>query len=66
MIFINKELCKACYICIEFCPKKVFTISKELNKKGVYPSEVDDESRCTYCKICELMCPDQAITVVKK
>ncbi|WP_456418944.1 4Fe-4S dicluster domain-containing protein [Methanocaldococcus infernus] len=65
-IRIDEKLCKGCYICINFCPRKVFTISNELNDKGIYPSKPEKAELCTYCRICEFMCPDQAIVVIKK
>ena len=65
MISIHEELCKGCYICIESCPKNIFKISKDLNKKGIYPSVVEDIEECNYCGICEIMCPDQSIVVKK-
>ncbi|BAP61222.1 MAG: 2-oxoglutarate ferredoxin oxidoreductase subunit delta [Methanothermococcus sp.] len=65
MISIDEELCKGCYICVESCPKKVFRISKGLNKKGIYPSAVGNIEDCNYCGICEIICPDQSIAVKK-
>ncbi|WP_456472326.1 4Fe-4S dicluster domain-containing protein [Methanocaldococcus sp.] len=65
-IIVNKELCKGCYICINFCPKKVFVVDKEMNDKGIYPSKPENVEKCSNCKICELMCPDQAIVVIKE
>ena len=57
LININLKWCKACGICIDFCPKEVLY----KNKKG-YP-EVKDETKCTKCKLCELRCPDFAIEI---
>jgi len=50
---------------VESCPKKVFRISKGLNKKGIYPSAVGNIEDCNYCGICEIICPDQSIAVKK-
>ena len=33
-IYIDKELCKSCKICISLCPKDVFEITTHVNKKG--------------------------------
>jgi len=57
LININLKWCKACGICIDFCPKEVLY----KNEKG-YP-EVKDETKCTKCKLCELRCPDFAIEI---
>jgi 2-oxoglutarate ferredoxin oxidoreductase subunit delta len=56
-ININLKWCKACGICVGFCPKKVLY----KNEKG-YP-EVKDKAKCTKCKLCELRCPDFAIEI---
>ena len=56
-IDINKKWCKACRICVEFCPKKVLD-TDEFGK-----AEVGDIKQCTGCGLCEMRCPDFAIVV---
>ncbi len=56
-ISVRKEWCKACDICIEFCPKDVLVP----DDKGI-PKPVNIDA-CTKCGLCELRCPDFAITV---
>lgn len=56
-ISIRKEWCKACGICIEFCPKDVLAPDNEGKPN---PQNIDV---CTKCGLCELRCPDFAITV---
>ncbi len=56
-IEINERYCKGCYICIEFCPKKV------LEMKGFVVS-VKNLEACIKCMQCELRCPDFAIKVI--
>ncbi len=53
-------LCKACGICIELCPEKVF----DRDKLG-YPvvARPDD---CTSCLLCEFHCPDFALEVKRR
>lgn len=63
MIKIKSDLCKGCDICIESCPKHVYTKSSKENKKGVYLPCPLNEGDCNNCHLCELMCPDQTITV---
>lgn len=57
---IDLGLCKACGICIELCPEKVFD-----RDKLAYPviARPDD---CSQCLICELHCPDFAIEVRRR
>lgn len=64
-IYIDKELCKSCKICISLCPKDVFEITTHVNKKGYnYVAAVRAEN-CVACKSCEKCCPDLAIYVEK-
>ncbi|MTI70232.1 MAG: 4Fe-4S dicluster domain-containing protein [Firmicutes bacterium] len=53
-LIINKEWCKGCGICVNFCPKDVLEL-----KNGII--NVKDESACIKCGLCELRCPDYAI-----
>jgi 2-oxoglutarate ferredoxin oxidoreductase subunit delta len=62
-IHLLKDQCKGCGFCIEFCPKKVFSESHEINARGVHPPKVDDESKCVVCSFCTAVCPDFAIYV---
>jgi len=59
-IRIDKKFCKACGICIEFCPTKVF----DADEFG-YPV-VARLDACTGCKLCEDRCPDLAIEVIEE
>lgn len=59
-ILINYERCKACGICIEYCPKDVFAT----DSYGKPTLEKLDQ--CIGCKLCEYRCPDFAIEVVIK
>jgi 2-oxoglutarate ferredoxin oxidoreductase subunit delta len=65
-IRIIKERCRGCGFCIDFCPKDVLEVSKELNEKGAYPPKVVDETRCALCNFCQTICPDVAIFTIKK
>jgi 2-oxoglutarate ferredoxin oxidoreductase subunit delta len=51
------DWCKACGICIAFCPKDVFV----RNEEGKPVIERADE--CNGCRFCEQHCPDFAITI---
>jgi len=65
-ITIQPDLCKGCDFCIEFCPRKVLEKSDQLNKRGIYPPKVADESKCTICGFCTAICPDFAIFITEK
>jgi len=60
-VHVDRERCKGCGICIEFCPKKVLERSARFNAKGYYPPEVKAGSWCVNCRFCEVLCPDFAI-----
>lgn len=64
-ISIDPERCKGCALCIEFCPKKVITLSGRLNMKGYYVAAFNDGKECTGCATCAVMCPEVAIEVMK-
>jgi 2-oxoglutarate ferredoxin oxidoreductase subunit delta len=64
-IHIDRERCKGCALCIEFCPKKAISISDDLNLKGYYVAAFDDVKECTGCATCAIICPDVAIEVEK-
>ncbi len=66
MITVDKNLCKGCNICTEFCPRNVYRKSGTLNKKGVQVPVPENEDKCTQCQLCAMMCPDQAIKVDEK
>ncbi len=40
-IEIDRERCKGCTFCIEFCPKKSIYLSEELNLKGYFVAAYD-------------------------
>jgi 2-oxoglutarate ferredoxin oxidoreductase subunit delta len=64
LIEINKNYCKGCDICIEFCPTDVFEKSGKLNPKGYYMPDVVRIEDCTGCRLCDLLCPEFAIVII--
>ena len=62
-IKIDRERCKGCLFCIEFCPKDSIRLSEELNLKGYFVAAFDSGDGCNGCGICALMCPEVAIEV---
>jgi 2-oxoglutarate ferredoxin oxidoreductase subunit delta len=72
-IEIDRERCKACYLCIEVCPTKTIDVDKSLNKKGYFPAHYrnnknnkkEDEKGCIACAQCATVCPEVAIEVYR-
>lgn len=68
-IRIYRQLCKGmeeCGLCLEVCPKKLFTPSESLNRKGYRPPQVTQRESCTQCQNCMIYCPDLAMAVEPK
>jgi len=65
-IHINKDRCKGCGFCVEYCPKDVLELSAEFNVKGYHPPRIKKEEDCVYCQLCETICPEFAIFVTLK
>ena len=54
---INRDWCKGCGICVEFCPKKVLELDEQDKVIAARPQD------CICCRLCELRCPDLAIEI---
>ena len=65
-IHINKNRCKGCAFCVEYCPHDVLEMSDEFNVKGYHPPYIKDEDKCMYCQLCETICPEFALFVTLK
>jgi 2-oxoglutarate ferredoxin oxidoreductase subunit delta len=65
-VIINKERCKGCNYCTEFCPRKSLKMSQEISPKGYLLASVDDPAKCLNCGLCEIICPDFAIRLIDK
>ncbi len=63
---INKNWCKGCGFCVQYCPTNVLEMSKDYNAKGYHPPQVKDAEDCRDCKFCEMVCPEFAIFVTSK
>jgi len=60
---VERELCKACGLCIRVCPKKIIEFSTDINSKGYTPIQCNDEMKCIGCKMCIQTCPDMVIEI---
>ena len=56
---INEKWCKACGLCVAFCPQGVFA-ADNAGRPTVQKSE-----KCVGCNLCDYRCPDFAITMVE-
>lgn len=56
-LFIRRQWCKGCRVCVAFCPKNVLDIDSE---DKMYMKNPED---CIYCGLCELRCPDLVIEI---
>ncbi len=57
-LLINREWCKGCGICVNFCPTSVLELDTSDKAACLRPEA------CICCRMCELRCPDLAIEVV--
>ena len=62
-VILNKNRCKGCGYCVEFCPTGALVMGQETNKKGYLLPEVVNNSKCLGCGLCEAICPDFGIEV---
>jgi 2-oxoglutarate ferredoxin oxidoreductase subunit delta len=62
----DRELCKGCGICIEFCPKAAITLDTKVNVAGYIPAKFIDNGKCNGCGICAIVCPDVAVEVYRE
>lgn len=65
VVKIDPERCKACGLCIEFCPRGCLGFSEQFNAQGYHPAEQKEPEKCTGCRQCVLMCPDVAIQIYR-
>ncbi len=63
---IDCERCKGCALCVDACPEKIMSLSKDrFNRQGLPFAVCIDESRCTACMFCAILCPDSAISILR-
>lgn len=53
-VIVREQWCKACGICIAFCPRQA--LSADTSGKPIWNTDV-----CVRCGLCEQRCPDFAI-----
>lgn len=62
-VYIDKERCKGCGYCVEYCPRDVLKTTNEISPKGYQLVAAVDEDKCVACGFCEAICPEFAIKV---
>ena len=60
-IYVDRERCKGCSFCVEFCPFGALELEEGYNSKGYHPPYLAHEEKCNGCDLCALYCPDFAI-----
>jgi len=66
-VSFDEGRCKACELCIYFCPKDVIGIDKtRINQLGYHPAAAISPENCNGCAICARMCPDLVIEVERE
>lgn len=64
-IILDGTKCKACYLCINECPKNLLRVGSKTNNLGDHLVEFyDPNHECLGCAMCATRCPDLAITEV--
>lgn len=66
IVVVERERCKGCGFCVEFCPTDALSLEPEFNRKGYHPPFVVEQQRCNGCNLCGLYCPDFAIFGVRE
>jgi len=61
LIYVERDRCKGCTFCVEFCPPKCLGMSEDFNAKGYHVPMLTAPDDCTGCNLCGLYCPDFAI-----
>lgn len=65
-IVIDEDRCKACNLCVAFCPQQCLVLAADnLNVNGYRPAELTADT-CTGCGVCAIICPDACITVLRQ
>ena len=65
-IIIDDQFCKGCNLCLEVCPRKVFTKSSKRSRAGYSMPQAAEPEKCSVCFLCEMTCPDLALTVIEE
>ncbi|MBT0879260.1 MULTISPECIES: 4Fe-4S binding protein [unclassified Campylobacter] len=62
-VWVDEKRCKACNICVSYCPMGVIAMRDEPSAVLGQMIEVVNPESCIGCRDCETHCPDFAINV---
>jgi 2-oxoglutarate ferredoxin oxidoreductase subunit delta len=65
-VFILKDRCKGCKLCVLYCPTDTLEMSQDVNINGNFIPRVINLENCKGCNLCFKMCPDFAVYVEEK
>ena len=64
-VVIDERRCKACGLCLEFCPQDNIEVSPDRNEAGYHPVRIICAEDCTGCQMCAQMCPEAGIEIYR-
>ena len=62
---VDADLCKACRVCVETCPKHCLVPGSDINVLGYQAVRFESEE-CTACGLCFYVCPEPGALTVHK
>lgn len=62
-VVVNREQCKGCGYCVQFCPRQALEMGQEINPKGYTFATLAKDKTCLSCGLCEIICPEFCIQV---
>lgn len=66
-VSFRTDRCKACELCVRFCPQGILALDKTMiNPMGYHTISIVREESCSGCGICAVMCPDLVIVVERE
>lgn len=65
-VWVDESRCKACNICVSYCPAGVLAMRDDIHAVLGQMIEVVYPASCIGCTECETHCPDFAIMVAKR
>lgn len=65
-VWVNEHRCKACNICVSYCPAGVLAMKDDASAVLGKMVEVIHPEACIGCTECEVHCPDFAIMVASR